>query len=691
MKISLEWLKEYLDGDISVSQVVDALNRIGLMVEAIEEKGEDVLLDVETYANRPDTLGHLGMAREVAAGLGLSLKEKTWPLAEFSQKTSEAVDVQIWDEDLCPRYCGIVVKGVKVGPSPAWLAKRIESMGLNPINNIVDISNYVLFSTSHPIHAFDLDKIAGAKIIIRRAKKGEKLLCLDGQDLALAPEMLVIADELKPVALAGVIGGQDSAVTEKTKEVFIESAYFDPVSVRKTRKAAGIQTDAAYRFERGADIACPPQAALMAASLLGQFGGRAAKDLADVYPQPRKKKEIILRHRRVVDLLGVEVEESFIKKTLTDLEFGVETGQGGIWLVKVPFFRVDIDREIDLIEEIARFFGYKNIPSVLPPVKVAEPIPDKSKERISKLRPLLFHRGFNEVITFSFSDPETEKILGSGRQAVEIRNPVSAKSSLLRTSLLGGLMETLAWNKNRGLDAVHIFETGKVYSMEGSDCRERLTLGLLSAGPQDEPQWQQKPQEAGFFYIKGACEALMEQLRYEPFSFEAESHPFFASGRSVALVYKEEKIGCLGRVNTGILDGFSVKPDVYAAEINLELLFGKQPQPFAYVPVVKLPSVSRDISLVVPRDVAYQEIKKTIEKLPLPILEEFQVVDLYSGESLPQDTVSLSFRFIYRHPQRTLLAEEVDKAEQQILNVLTKTFKVQLRKGGKIDNGTGKN
>jgi phenylalanyl-tRNA synthetase beta chain len=691
MKISLDWLREYLDADLPASRIVDALNRIGQMVEAQEEKDGDILFEVETYANRPDTLGHLGLARELAAALGLRLKEKTWPLPEMSQRTSDFVDVQIWDEDLCPRYCGIVVKGVKVGPSPVWLRKRIESMGLNPINNVVDITNYVLFSTAHPIHAFDLGKIAGGKIIIRRATKGERILCLDGQDRALSPEMLVIADEAKPVALAGVIGGQESAVSSETTDIFIESACFDPVSVRKTRKEAGLQTDASYRFERGADIAFPPQAAVMAASLLTQFGGRAAKDSADVYPQPRKKKEIILRHRRIADLLGVEVEESFVKKTLSDLEFGVETGQNGVWLVKAPFFRVDIDREADLIEEIARFFGYDKIPSFVPPLKVVEPIPSKNQERLAKLRPLLFHHGFNEVINFSFSDPEKEKTLGSGLTAMEIRNPISSKSSVLRTNLLGGLMETLAWNKNRGLDAVHIFEVGNIYFWEEPACRERLTLALLSSGPKDEPGWQKRSPEAGFFYLKGAVESLMKQLRYEPFSVESEGHPFFEPGSALALVFKEEKVGYLGLVSKKIVAEFSVKQDVYAAEINLELLFGKQPKPFAYSPVAKFPSITRDISLLVPREVAYQEIKKAVEKLPLPILEEFELVDLYSGESIPQDTVSLSFRFIYRHPQRTLLAEEVDKSEQQILNHLKKTFKVQLREGGKIDNGTGKN
>jgi phenylalanyl-tRNA synthetase beta chain len=691
MKISLDWLKEYLDGDFSVQTAVEALERIGLMVEGREEKDGDVVLDVETYSNRPDTLGHLGMARELAAALGLRLKERNWPLSELTVRTADLADVQILNEDLCPRYCGVVVKGIKVGPSPAWLQKRIRSMGLNPINNVVDVSNYILFSTSHPIHAFDLDKIVGARVIIRRAKKGERLLCLDGTDLSLTPDMLVIADEVKPIALAGVIGGQASAVTEETKDIFIESAYFSPVSVRLTRKAAGLQTDASYRFERGADISFPPQAALMAASFLTQYGGRSSREPADIFPLPPKKKEIILRHRRITELLGVEVDEAFVQKTLTGLEMGVELQQPGVWRVKAPSWRVDLDREADLIEEVARFYGYEKVPSVVPPLQVVAPIPDKSREKLARVRPLLFHYGFNEVVNFSFSDADRERLLATGFEAIEIRNPISARASLLRTSILGGLLETAAWNKNRGLDAIQIFETGNVYFRDERGCRERLTLGLLSSGIREEPHWRQRSREADFFHLKGACEALLQQLRYEPLSFEKAEHPCFEPGSGLALAYREEKVGCLGLVAGRLSDAFDLRHPVCAAEIDLELLFGKQPKPFTYEAVAKYPAIIRDVSLLVPRDVSYQDICKAIEKVPLPILEEARLIDLYTGESIPKDKISLSFRFIYRHPQRTLLAEEVDRAEQQVLIQLKRAFGAQLREGGKIDNGTGKN
>jgi phenylalanyl-tRNA synthetase beta chain len=683
MKISIDWLKEYLDADLPARRLIETLNRIGLMVEGEQDLEGETVLDVETYSNRPDTLGHLGMAREVAAALGgLHLKPQSWPVSELSVTTRELADVQVSDGDLCPRYCGLILKGVTVEPSPPWLQRRITAMGLKPINNVVDVTNYVLFATSQPIHAFDLQKLGGAKVIVRRARKGERLLCLDGTDLALLPDMLVIADESKPVALAGVIGGQLSAVSEETHDIFIESACFDPVSVRLTRKAAGLQTDASYRFERGSDIGFPPQAALMAASLLTRFGAKSTQGIIDVYPQPRKKKEVILRHRRVGELLGVEVDEAFIEKTLLSLEFAVDTQQAGTWRVKVPSFRVDIDREADLIEEVARFFGYENIPSVIPPLTMVEAVEDRSVGKLDRIRPVLQHFGFTEVISFSFSDPGRETVLKNGIQPVEIRNPISAKASLLRTSLLGGLMEATAWNRNRGLESVHIFEVGNIYSRDEQSYREGLVLGLMSTGPLAEPHWREKARESDLFHLKGALEALLGQLRYEPYSFESAAHPCFEPGSCLSLSIREQAVGFLGRVAGPILDFYGVKPPVWAAEVDLGCLFEKQPRAFAYIPVPRFPAVVRDVSLLVPQAMPYQELKKTMDKLSLPLLEGFELVDRYAGQGIPEDKVSLTLRLTYRHPQRTLLADEVEKTEQQLLSQLKRVLGAQLREGG---------
>lgn len=690
MRISLDWLKDYVELDLSLPQLIEKLNMIGLMVEDWEERDSDVIFDIETYANRPDTLGHLGVARELAAGLGLRLKEQNWPLTEIDQKTSHLVDVQIWDTDLCPRYSGIIVKDIQVGPSPEWLRRRIEAMGLKPINSVVDATNYVLFSTAQPIHAFDLAKIAGKKIIVRRAKDSEVLRSLEEKDVALSAEMLVIADEKKPVALAGVIGGEESSVQEGTQDVFIESAYFDPISIRKTSKKTGIATDASYRFERGTDISFPPQAALITASLLTQLGGKATKEIVDVYPKPKKNKTIVLRHQRIFKLLGVEIDEEFTLQTLSNLGFDVEVKQGGVWQIKIPHFRVDVEREADLIEEIARFYGYDKIPAHIPPLRVLEPPPEEKRERINKLRQLLFHHGFDEALNFSFSDPEKEAMFQTGRPAIEIRNPVSTRASLLRTSMVGGLLENIVWNKNRGAEGVHLFEIGNVYFWENERSREQLALALVTTGFLGAAHWKRKSEETDFFHLKGTLESLMTHLRYEPFSFKEDDHAFFEQGYSLALSYREETIGYFGLLKKSLLDSCSLEEAVWAAELNLSLLFEKQPQSFEYTPVNRFPGITRDVSLIADQSFSYQDIKGVVEKLSIPYLKEFEIYDRFSGTSIPKDKISLSFRFVYLHPQRTLLAEEVDSFQEKIIKTLRKKFNFQLREGGKIDKRTRK-
>ncbi len=685
MKISLNWIQDYVDVDFPVSRIVDTLDNIGLLTEQWAERGEDIVLDIETYANRPDTLGHIGIARELAAALGLSLKEPDYPLVEMDEKGSDLVDVQIWDDDLCPRYCGMVVRDVRVGPSPRWLSARIEAMGLHPINNVVDVTNYVLFATAQPIHAFDLAKIAGRKVIIRRAKKGEKLLTLESREVDLLPDMLVIADEREPMALAGIIGGEESAVSDKTQDVFIESACFDPVSVRKTSKETGLQTDASYRFERGADISFAPRAACMAASLLTQIKGKVCRGIIDIYPQPRRVRTVMLRNHRVASLLGIEVDNSFVEKKLADLGFQVVKKQEGIWQVKIPQFRIDIEREADLIEEIARFFGYEKIPVQLPPLRTLETSLDPKKEKINKSRQLLFHYGFDEVVNFSFMDPAKADRFVSDLNPIRIRNPISTKAALLRTTLIGGLLETVSWNMNRGADGVHVFEIGNIFHQENEHYNEHLMLAMVMAGFKGERHWKQKDQKSDFFHLKGVCETLMEKLRYGPFSFREENHPYFQEGFCVALHFKGETIGFLGLLRKSIVEEFESKDKVWAAEINLDLLFEKQAQPFQYTPVAKFPSISRDISFIGDHGISYEEIRKAVEKLQLPHLEKFSLYDRYSGSSIPEDKVSLSFRFVFRHSSRTLQAEEVDALQEKLITALRSSFDFQLREGGKID------
>ena len=687
MKISLDWLKEYVNVGIPLQEFLDRLTMIGLVVESVEEKNGDIVLDVETYANRPDTLGHLGIAREVAAMLGAKLVDKDWPVDELPVKTCDVADIQVFDEVLCPRYCGLLVKGVEIGPSPEWLKARIEAMGLRPINNIVDVTNYVLFATAQPIHSFDFARLAGGRIVVRRARKGETLKSLDGRLLDLSPEMLVIADAEKPTALAGVMGGEETGISDRTRDVFIESACFDPMAVRFAAKKTGLSTDASYRFERGTDIEGLPRAALMAASLLCEFGGQATQGLLDVYPKPRKSKSVVLRRRRIAGLLGVDVPPERVERILTDLGFGVSENQNDVWHVEPPSFRVDIEREADLIEEIARFYGYDKIPShVTPLTSFDAPATGKKRERVQKLRRTLLHQGFDEVLNFGFSDPEKESVAASGRAPVPIRNPISSKAATLRTNLIMGLAENVSWNLNRGLEGVHIFEVGNIYFWLNEAHCELETLGLMSTGRLGNPNWQSRGEETDFFVLKGAVEALMTELRYEPFNFEDAAHPFFEERASLAILYKGETIGHLGVLNKALKDLYSIEGPVYAAEISLSVLLEKQPKPFQFTPVPKFPGMSRDLSFLVDQGVSYKEIQGIVARLSIPILEEFELTDRFSGPSIPGDKVSLSIRFHYRNPKRTLLAEDVDRAQQDIVGHLKSALNIQPREGGKIDN-----
>jgi phenylalanyl-tRNA synthetase beta chain len=687
MKISLDWIREFVPVDLPRRELLDRLTMIGLVADTVEERDGDAVLDLETYANRPDTLGHLGVAREIGAMLGLSLNEKSWPIDELPQATTEIADVQILNESLCPRYCGLVVRDVPVGPSPDGLKRRIEAMGLRPINNVVDVSNYVLFATAQPIHTFDFGKIGGGRIVVRKAKRGETLKDLDGRTLELTTDMLVIADESRPVALAGVIGGESSGITGATRDVFIESANFDPVGIRKTAKKLGLSTDASYRFERGADVGFAPQAALMAASLLTQMGGQASRGLIDVYPKPHKPKSVRLRLRRIAELLGVDVPESFVVEVLGRLGFRLEGTHKGVWRVEAPTFRVDIGREADLIEEVARFYGYDRIPSEFSPVRSFDLGVNRKRERLGKIRQTLLGQGFDEVINWSFADPEKEAAAGSGLRAVDIQNPISSRASVLRTTLLPGLLENAAWNLNRGLEGVHVFELGNVFYWEGDKHREELRLGLLTTGLLPGAGWTSSPAETDFYVLKGAIEALTEALRFEPVAFEDRDHPHFEPGQALALLYKGQAVGCLGVLRKSLAAASAGDRTVFAAEVDLAGLCEKTPRTFQYAPVPKFPGVSRDLSFLLDRSVAYQEIGTAVARLNLPLLEGFELRDRFSGPSIPADKVSLTVRFRFRHPQRTLVAEEVDRVEQDIVGHLRSALNIQLREG-KIDNRT---
>ena len=685
MKIIVDWLKDYIDLDVPMSCLVDDLDRIGLMVSGRSENEYGTVLEIEPPPNRPDVLGHLGVARELAAIHGLSLKGNNGTLTEADVPVDHLVDVQIWDDEMCPRYCAVVIRDIEVGPSPDWLQIRLRALGLNPVNNIVDVTQYVLFATAQPLHAFDFDRISGSKIIVRKAKKGEKIRILDGGELSLTPDCLVIADDEKPAALAGIIGGQNASVTGNTRNVMIESAVFHPFPIRTAGREFGIQTEAAFRFERGVDVSFAPKAASIAASLLTQMGGTAAKGMIDIYPKPVKKRTVVLRRHRIKELLATDVKEDFIEKTLSRLGFELSLRQQGGWQVNVPTYRVDIEREVDLIEEVARFHGYDKIPSTLPPLSGLEPVFSPRRRLLEHMRRSLFHSGFDEVVNGAFSSEERESPNHPKQKVIEILNPISARSSVLKTTLLNGLLENAEWNLNRGAQGISLFEIGKVYFWEDDQAKEQQSLGLVISGLQGIRNWRVRPECADFFHLKGVCEDILFHLRYEPISFLKRDHPRYEKDFSLAVLVKGEEIGILGRLNQSLCESFSLREEIWGAELNLTTLLAKQPQPFNLEPVVKYPSVIRDVSLLGSENIDFQEIKEAVERLSLPFLKSFDLYDRFSGKRIPSGKMSFSFRFVFAHPQRTLLTEEVDGFLAKIVKTFKSTFNFQMREGGGID------
>ncbi|MCP2605466.1 phenylalanine--tRNA ligase subunit beta [Candidatus Aminicenantes bacterium AC-335-O07] len=679
MKVSVKWLRELVELDCSNEELINALNKIGLMVEEIVEEEDDLILDIETYPNRPDTLGHIGIAREISTYFRTPLKELDFPINWIEESVENFVEITIKDEELCPRYVGMIVKDIKVGESPEWIRKRLESLGFRSINNIVDITNYVLLLTGHPIHAFDLEKIEGRRVIIRRAQPGERILTLEEKEEELSNEMLVIADSIKPIAIAGVIGGEESGIKEETRNVLIESAYFNPISIRKTSKKLGLITEASYRFKRGADIESPPRAARIAASLLSSFGGKVAKGLIDNYPNPRRQKAIIFRMKRAEKIIGVPLQKEFVEEILNYLGCNIDKTSQDVWQVQPPSHRIDLEREIDLIEEIARFYGYEKIPSQLPSLRITENPFNTKKERIEQIRKILISMGFDEVINYSFTSPDKDDFFKNEKNPIQLKNPISSLFSRMRTSLFPGLLQNISWNLNRGAEGISIFEIGKIYEWEGEKPKEYMSLGIVCSGLFKERYWKEKEKKSDFFILKGTIESLFEKLKLLPFSFEYEDCNYFENNFSLNINVKGEKIGYIGLIRKEIREAFEIEEDVYAVEINLESLLNKSLPPIKFKPFSKFPSIVRDLSFIIDKERSYKEIEEEIGKIAPSILVKFMLYDYYTGPPVPPGKVSMTIRFVYSHPGKTLSAEEVQVVHNRIFEDLRNKFGIKLR------------
>jgi phenylalanyl-tRNA synthetase beta chain len=689
MLISYNWLRELTETKLSPLVLRERLTMVGLAIDAVEQKDGDFVLDVEVPSNRPDCLSHVGIGREVAVIESGTLRPPLSKPARADGRTREHTSVEILDSDLCPRYAARLVRGVKIAPSPAWLTKRLEEIGQRPINNVADITNYVLHELGQPLHAFDFAKLAGKRIIVRRATPGERLKTLDGVDRALDTNMLVIADAERPVALAGIMGGEDSEISIKTTDVLIESAYFDPDSVRQTARKLGMDTEASRRFERGADCENVVSAQDRCVELICEIaGGVATEDVIDVYPSPLPARSVSFRPARVASLTSLRVAEGEMRRILTGLGI-THTEESPVWKCVPPSWRVDIEREEDLVEEIARHFGYDKIGSELPPSNQSgEHQPHELK--IRGLRRTLQALGFDEAIGFSFIDVASDNhfelipefnVQEPERAFVTLQNPITENEARMRPTLIPGLLNSLRNNLNHGVRNVRLFETGRVFAKSDSAGlpTEREAFALIATGGASEENRAQASRDTDFFDLKGSVEAAVAVMNRGLLRFTKAQVKHLKAGQSARVMLGDgSPIGSIGRLADSITDTYKFRQPVFVAELDLTRLLSVEELPAQYKPLPRYPSVVRDLTLLVDRDVTLEDLLRTVKEQRVAECLGAQLVGTYEGEKIPVDKRAVTLRVEYRSNERTLRDEEVEERQRGLIDSLLRQYSAQL-------------
>ncbi|HZE62504.1 MAG TPA: phenylalanine--tRNA ligase subunit beta [Pyrinomonadaceae bacterium] len=691
MLISYNWLRELTKTELTPLELRERLTMVGLAIDSVDVSDGDSLLDVEVPSNRPDCLSHVGIAREVAVIEKSRVQSPKSKVAKTGGKTTDFTAVEINDSDLCPRYAARIVRGVKIGPSPDWLANRLNEIGQRPINNVADITNYVLHELGQPLHAFDLQKLGGQKIIVRRAAAGETLQTLDGIMRSLEREMLVIADAERPVALAGIMGGLDSEISTSTVDVLIESAYFNPDSVRRTARKLGMDTEASRRFERGADCENVVNAQTRCVDLICEIaGGVATEDVIDVYPVPQPARSVSFRPERVESLTSLRVDVAAMDRILGALGFvGGGSANSKAKTFIVPSWRVDVSLEEDLVEEVARHVGYEQIGSELPPSAMAgEYQPAEIKRR--SLRRALTGLGFNEAINLSFIDVAHDEgfaVAAAQQEAspqssfVTLSNPILEDATRMRPSLLPGLLQSLRHNFNQGTRDVRLFEIGRIFA--GSETRELPhefeALGLIASGGASEQDRAQAPRDLDFYDLKGALEAAIAAMNLPALVFkEAEVKHLRAGQAAIVSLADGTNIGSIGALSEAISAAYKFRQPVYVAELNLTPVFEIAEHEIKYKPLPRYPSVARDVTLLVDRSVGFAELVAGIESGKVDDYQQVELVGTYEGQNIPDDKRSVTLRVEYRSDQRTLRDEEVEERHRRLLDSLLKKFNAEL-------------
>lgn len=669
---------------LGIAPIAERLSMLGLAVDGVEESDSDAVLDLDITTNRPDCLNHLGVARELSALFRLELKQPDYSAPAF--EALDAIDfpasVSVEDPELCPRYAARVISGIAVSESPPWLRERLEVLGHRPINNIVDATNFVLLHVGHPLHAFDYEKLEGRRIVVRTPRPGESIRTLDGQIRELNSGMLAICDARRPVALAGIMGGEESEISVASKTILLESAYFSPASIRGTAKALGMRTEASYRFERGADPEMPVQALNLASRLICQLaGGRCVSPVIDEHPLPRRPVDLQLRFERIRRILGMDMDRVEVEAILGHLGFPVQTRQEEILVVTVPSFRVDVGIEDDLVEEVGRHVGYDRIPSAYPPAS----LPGRQDSTLSHQQAIcsvLNGLGFYEAIQYAFSQPEREQPFRTGPDdSPPIANPLSETDTHLRTTLIPGLLESVRRNLHHGTKDVRLFEIGKVYRRIGNPLErvaEEPRLGLVATGQFHHSYWDSARMDFHFFHFKGVLEALFSRLKMQV-DFARCEMPFLHPGASALVYAGKEALGSVGELHPQLQDRLKCPSPVFLAEISLSNVFGRRlPEP-VYRPLVRFPSIDRDFSFVIDKDIEFSKIRSAVQTLKIEDLQDLRVIDIYQGSHLPPEKISLTVRLTFANPERTLTQQEVSDSAGRVVDELRREFGVEQR------------
>ncbi len=698
MRASLEWLREFVPVSESAAEVAHRLTMLGLEVEAMEQVDGDTVFEINVTPNRPDCLSMIGVARELSAAFGPVLG---FPEHEVAVETG-ALDfnVDILDPALCRRYAGRIVKGLKIGPSPEWLKSRLEKCGLRSINNVVDVTNYVLIELGHPLHAFDLGTIKGRRIQVGTSKnvkgKPQKLRfrTLDGNEQELPGDALLIWDAEDPIAIAGIMGGLETEVSDSTVDIFIESAWFDPVSVRRTSRCTGLKTEASFRFERGTDIKMLKKALDRAALLMHEIAGGTVYGKIDIYPGIYSPVEISISCEKINRVLGLDLTEEEITHYLKKLGFAVDNGNGYLNITP-PAYRVDVQGDFDIIEEVARSYGYERIPAVLPAGVVGIETQDNAQKLFSgallkELKESFLKSGFSEVINYSFMGEQDLDLLGidksdkRGILKVKIKNPLRSEDAYMRTTLVPALIRNIKYNVSHDNRAFRLFEISRVFHVTSNDPnslpeeRNHFAAALYK----EKIRSLYKDDTHDFFVVKGVIEALFDILKIRHYSFVRSSEPFLHPGQSADILIGSQKVGHVGALSPVIIDRLDMKahsPSIILAELDIDLIRPYSVHELKYHPLPRYPYSERDTALVVDESLESSEIVALLKSDSSELIEDVSLFDVYQGKNIPEGKKSIAFSIRYRASDRTLKDEEVDALHDQIIGFVIERTKGQLR------------